>query len=90
MTEVIPFIAIFALFYFLVLLPQNREQQEREQMLKSLQRDDRIVTTSGLHGRIVEVRPDGTVVVDTGGAKLVFERTAVQRRVTDGNASDKK
>lgn len=88
MSDLVPIIAIFAIFYFLVVVPQNRERQEREKALNALQRDDRVVTTSGLHGRIVEVRADGTIVIDAGGSRLVFEKTAVDRVV--GNSSDNK
>ena len=44
--------AMFAIFYFLVLRPQQRQKADRERMLSALKRGDRVVTTGGLHGTV--------------------------------------
>ena len=52
--------AIFLIFYFLVIRPQNRQQKEREEFLRTAAKGDDIVTTGGLHGKVAAV--DGEVL----------------------------
>ncbi len=75
-----PFAIILGIFYVLLILPQQREKKAHESLLASLQRDDRVVTQAGVHGRIVEVR-DSTVLVDVGGKVTIeFDKSTVARR----------
>ena len=53
-----PLIFIFAIFYFLLILPQQRKQKKWQQMLSDLKTGDKVVTTGGLHGTIVALRDD--------------------------------
>jgi preprotein translocase subunit YajC len=50
-----PLIAMFAIFYFLLIRPQQKKQKEHRQMLGELKKGDRIVTSGGLHGRITGI-----------------------------------
>ncbi|MEE3327310.1 MAG: preprotein translocase subunit YajC [Myxococcota bacterium] len=50
--------AIFAIFYFLVIRPQQRQQKEREAAIKALVRGDKVITTGGLHGVVSDVSED--------------------------------
>jgi preprotein translocase subunit YajC len=54
----IPFIAMFAIFYFLLIRPQQKKQRELRQMLQNLKRGDRVVTSGGIYGTIVKIRND--------------------------------
>ena len=73
--------AMFAIFYFIVLRPQQRQKAERERMLSALKRGDRVVTTSGLHGTVTAIG-DHTVTLRVGDqTKLEFDRTAIGRVV---------
>lgn len=68
---------IFVIFYFMILRPQQKRQKERQKMIDSMKKGDRIVTSGGLHGKIVNV-DDKTVLVDAGdNIKLKFERSAI-------------
>lgn len=60
-----PLILMFAIFYFLLIRPQQKKQKEHRLMLENLTRGDRVVTAGGLHGRIVEARED-VLTVDLG------------------------
>jgi preprotein translocase subunit YajC len=53
-----PLIFIFAIFYFLLILPQQRKQKKWQQMLGELKTGDKVVTTGGLRGTIVAVKDD--------------------------------
>jgi preprotein translocase subunit YajC len=52
----IPFIAMFAIFYFLLIRPQQKKQRDLRQMLQNLKRGDRVVTSGGIYGTIVKIR----------------------------------
>jgi preprotein translocase subunit YajC len=50
-----PLIAMFAIFYFLLIRPQQKKQKDHRQMLGNLKKGDRVVTSGGLHGRITGI-----------------------------------
>jgi len=53
-----PLIFIFAIFYFLLIMPQQRRQKKWQKMLGELKTGDKVVTTGGLHGTIVALKDD--------------------------------
>lgn len=82
----LPFVALAAIFYFLIYRPQSQKQKAHETMVQALKRDDKVVLGNGLHGRIAEVSED-TIVLDVGGkTKLTFDKTAVARFQGDKSA----
>jgi preprotein translocase subunit YajC len=54
--SLLPFVFIFGIFYFLVILPQKRQQQQLKDMIAELKINDEVVTNGGVIGRIKEVR----------------------------------
>lgn len=73
-------LAFLAIFYFVLILPQRREQKRHREMVESLARGDRVVTFGGLVGDIVAVRDD-QVTLKTGDARVVVDRFKVARRL---------
>ncbi|MAJ58927.1 MAG: preprotein translocase subunit YajC [bacterium TMED88] len=68
--------AIFMIFYFLVMRPQQKQQRTREAAIKSAAKGDRIVTSGGLHGVINDVKEDSVTVEIArvkGGARVEVE-----------------
>ncbi|WP_019903890.1 preprotein translocase subunit YajC [Methylobacterium sp. 77] len=53
--QVVPFVLIFVIMYFLILRPQQRRVKEHQALVKNVRRDDTIVTTGGLVGRVTKV-----------------------------------
>ena len=51
----VPLILMFAIFYFLLIRPQQRKQKQHRQMLSTLKRGDRVITSGGLYGRITGI-----------------------------------
>ena len=56
--QVLPFVALFAIFYFLIIRPQQKQQKAHAQMLASLTKGDKIVTTGGLYAEVVKSEDD--------------------------------
>ena len=70
-------ILLIAVMYIFFFLPQIKKQKKQKSYLAELKKGDRIVTTGGIHGKIVELK-DLTVTIDTGGGqKLKINRAAL-------------
>ena len=73
----LPLIAIVAIFYFLILRPQNKKQKETQKMLAALKKGDKVVTIGGIHGTIQTVRESTVIIRVDDNTKLEFSRSAV-------------
>jgi preprotein translocase subunit YajC len=71
----IPMIAIFLIFYLLLIRPQQKKQREQEDMLKAIEKGDDVVTAGGLHGKVVGTTDD---VLTLEIAALKGERVRVK------------
>ncbi|CAK7047391.1 MAG: hypothetical protein DELT_00885 [Desulfovibrio sp.] len=69
-----PFVLIFAVFYFLLIRPQQKKQKEHQKMLEGLKKGDAVITAGGLLGRILEVKDD-VMTVDLGDSKVSVPRS---------------
>jgi preprotein translocase subunit YajC len=56
--QFLPLIIIFAIFYFILILPQQQKQKKHKSMLDSLQKGDKVITIGGLYGIIREIKGD--------------------------------
>jgi preprotein translocase subunit YajC len=81
LTQLVFFAAIFAIFYFLLIRPQQRQRREREALLRAVKRGDRVVTTGGMHGTVTGL-DDATVTLRVADqTKITFDRAAIGRVV---------
>jgi preprotein translocase subunit YajC len=76
-TSLIPFAAIIAIFYFLIIRPQNKKQKDTQRMLSALKKGDKIVTIGGIHGVIQNVKESSVIVKVDENTKLEFSRSAI-------------
>jgi preprotein translocase subunit YajC len=75
---IIQVVIVFAIMYFLLIMPQRREQKRHRQMLAELKRGDEVVTAGGLIGEIVHIN-ETAVTLKTGEARVVVERARIAR-----------
>jgi preprotein translocase subunit YajC len=87
-TQLVFFAAIFAIFYFLLIRPQQKQKREREDMLRSVKRGDRVVTSGGLHGTVASLDDTTVTVRVTEQVRLVFDRSAIGRIVPPSGSKD--
>ena len=73
----LPLVAIVAIFYFLILRPQNKKQKETQKMLAALKKGDRVVTIGGIHGVIQSIKDTTVIVKVDENTKLEFNRAAI-------------
>ncbi len=84
MTMIIMLVVMFGAMYFLMLRPQKKRQKEEQEMRDNVQIGDEVVTIGGICGRVITVKDDDTIVVETGAdrAKVKFKKWAIQQNVT--------
>ena len=70
-------VAIFAIFYFLMIRPESKRRKERQAMIDSLARGDKIVTIGGLYGDVQDVHDDKVVIRIAEDLKVEVAKTAV-------------
>ena len=73
----IPIIAIFAIFYFLIILPQNKRVKQHRNMLEELVRGDEVVTNGGVIGKVTKVDEDELTVQIAEGVKIKVVKSMV-------------
>jgi len=77
----LPLIAMIAVFYFLLIRPQQKQQKQVRDMQAGLQKGDKIVTIGGLHGIVDSLDEDKIVIKAGDGSRLTFDRRAVREVV---------
>ncbi|MBI4375589.1 MAG: preprotein translocase subunit YajC [Elusimicrobia bacterium] len=83
--SLVPIVAIFVIFYFLLIRPQQKQQKEHQKMLEDLKKGDKILTAGGLSGTIVGIKGDELEVQFSQTVKLNVARSAVTRLISSGN-----
>ncbi len=81
LTQFAPFILMFVVIYFFMIKPQQKRAKAEKQFESSLKVGDKIITKSGLHGKIAELA-ETTVVVETMSGKLKMERSAISMEMS--------
>jgi preprotein translocase subunit YajC len=87
-TQLVFFAAIFAIFYFLLIRPQQKQKRDRERMLSAIKRGDRVVTSSGIHGTVTGLNDLTVTLRVTDQVKLEFDRSAIGRIVEGQGEKD--
>ena len=84
----LPFVAIIAIFYFLIIRPQSKKQKETQKMLSALKKGDKIVTIGGVYGVINSVKDKTVIVKVDDNTKIEFSRSAISG-IIDAASEDK-
>lgn len=85
--SLLPLILIFVVFYFLLILPQQRKQKQHRQLLAELKKEDRVVTSSGIHGTIVGVKDDVVTLLIADGVKVELDKGHIVGKLSTGGVS---
>ncbi len=84
----LPFILMFVVIYFFMIRPQMRRQKQEKNFQNTIARGSKVVTNSGMHGKIVDIVEDeNTVIIETGAGRIKFERTAISMELSKKYAS---
>ena len=75
-------VAIAAIFYFMILRPQQQRQKRHQELMSSIAVGDMVVTVGGMHGRVVELDESTMTLQIADGTRAVFEVSALARIAT--------
>jgi len=85
MSFFIMIIATFAILYFLIMRPQQKQQRQLQEMLKNLKKGDEVVTAGGIYGTIIDLEEHIVGLKVAEGTKIRVERSRIGRVVTKTN-----
>jgi preprotein translocase subunit YajC len=81
LTQFAPFLLMFVVIYFFMIRPQQKRAKNEKAFESSLKVGDKIITKSGLHGKVAELA-ETTVVIETMAGKLKMERSAISMEMS--------
>ena len=85
-----PIIIIFAIFYFMIITPQQKREKDRRNMLSNLKEGDEVITVGGIYGKVLNIKDD-VVTLDVGDKiKIKVSRSAIGNviRKKNGNSAE--
>ena len=95
LTQFAPIILMFVVVYFFMIRPQMKKAKQEKTFASVLKKGDRIVTKSGMHGKIVDFSDkNNSVIIETGAGKITFDRSSISmemsQKLNEPVASEKK
>ena len=85
--SLVPIVAIFFIFYFLIIRPQQKQAREHERMLEALKKGDRVLTNGGLFGVIVGFRGEALELKIADNVKVLVARSAISKLANETPAA---
>ncbi len=83
-SNLVLFGAIIAIFYFMIIRPQQKREKQRQAMLSALKRGDKVVTSGGIHGTVIGLEEKTLLVQIADNVKVKVERGSVTTVAQDG------
>lgn len=81
-TMVLPFVLMFGVFYFLLILPENKRKKKYDAMIDELKVNDKIITRGGIIGRIVKLKDDSVIIETTQDrTKIEFSKQGISSKI---------
>ncbi len=77
----LPFLLIIVVMYLFFFRPQQKKQKEETKFRSEISKGMRVVTTSGIHGKILEIK-DNTIVLESENSRIRIERTAISKELS--------
>jgi preprotein translocase subunit YajC len=83
LTQFAPIILMFIVVYFFMIRPQMKRAKQEKQFSSDLKKGDRIVTKSGMHGKIIDFsEKQNAVIIETGAGKITFDRSSISMEMS--------
>ena len=85
--QLIPFIAIFAIFFFLVIRPQAKRQKEHQNFLSTMKRGDSVITASGIFGKVEGITDKFVTLEVSEGVNIRVLKSQIASSINEGAAN---
>ncbi|MCB0349662.1 MAG: preprotein translocase subunit YajC [Bdellovibrionales bacterium] len=82
--QLVPFIAIFAIFYFLIIRPQSKRQKDHQSFLLTMKRGDSVITTGGIYGKIEGLSDKFVTLEVSDGVNIRILKSQIASSVNEG------
>jgi preprotein translocase subunit YajC len=79
-TFILPFVFIFGIFYFLVILPQRKRQKEMQELIANIKIGETVVTNGGIIGKVVQLNDKSLIIRSADKSNLEIARSAIIER----------
>ena len=81
--SMLPFVAMIGVLYFFMIRPQQAKAKKEKTFKAEIKRGTKVVTSSGIHGKVVDLNDaENTVTIETGAGKIKFERAAISMELS--------
>lgn len=77
------FLPMIAIIYFMIFLPKKKEQQALNKMMESLKKGDRVLTNSGMYGEVAAIKDNIITLKFYDGVRIDFSKTAISRAIEE-------
>lgn len=82
--SLLPLVLIFVVLYFFMIRPQMKKQKKEKNFIESIKRGDKVVTKSGLHGKVADMSEKlDAVILETGAGKMTFDKSSLSYELTE-------
>jgi len=75
--QFLPMLLIIVVFYFFMIRPQMKKAKDHKKFIEELKKGDKVVTTAGIHGKIVDMNDSTFLIEVESGTKIRFEKSSV-------------
>lgn len=82
--SILMIVALIAIFYFFMIRPQSKKQKEMKKFRENMKSGDKVITAGGIHGRVREIKKNGTAVLEIAeGVKITIDTTMIYPTMQD-------
>ena len=78
----LPIILLFLVMYLFLIRPQMKKHKQEKNFNAEIKVGDKVITKSGLHGKVLNLNDDGTCIIESGAGKMKFERSALSMELS--------
>lgn len=89
LSTLVPMVLIMIVFYFFMIRPQVKKAKDHKKLVAELGKGDKVITTAGIHGRIVDMNETTFLIEVEGGTKIRFEKSAISLDATKATTATK-
>ena len=83
MLQLVPYVLMFAIFYFILIAPMRKQQKKTKEMLAGIKKGDRVVTSGGIYGQVAQIEDQIVWVKIADTVKVKMARSAITGVVAD-------
>jgi len=87
LSTLVPMVLIMIVFYFFMIRPQVKKAKDHKKLVAELGKGDKVITTAGIHGRIVDLNETTFLIEVEGGTKIRFDKSAISLDATKATAT---